>query len=95
MDEEFFVRSQLTMAEVAEELRNFGERGLLPATLFGRAGLPCRRVPCMRAVYEDRVERTAVHKGRARETAVRSSYSGAHSACGVESVTFCFTLINL
>ena len=29
MDEEFFVRSQLTMAEVAEELRNFGERGLL------------------------------------------------------------------
>ena len=69
------------------------------ATLFGRAGLPCRlpciRVPCMRAVHEGRVERTAVHKGRARETAVRSSYSGAHSTCGVESVTFCFTLINL
>ena len=70
-----------------------------PATLFGRAGLPCRlpciRVPCMRAVHEGRVERTAVHKGHARETAVRSSYSGAHSACGAESVTFCFTLINL
>ena len=29
----------------------------------------------MRAVYEGRVERTAVHKGRARETAVSSSCS--------------------
>ena len=25
------------------------------ASLFGRAGLPCRRVPCMRAVHEGRV----------------------------------------
>ena len=29
----------------------------------------------MRAVYEGRVERTAAHKGRARETAVSSSCS--------------------
>ena len=29
----------------------------------------------MRAVYEGRVERTAVHKGLARETAVSSSCS--------------------
>ena len=75
------------------ELCYEGSIQLLPsaATLFGRAGLPCRlpciRVPCMRAVHEGRVERMAVHKGRARETAVRSSYSGAHCACGDESVT--------
>ena len=60
-------------------LRKYRVLRLSPATLFGRAELPCRlpciRVPCMRAVYEGRVERTAVHKGRARETAVSSSCS--------------------